>query len=54
MSTNGKAPWPLILLVLVVCVCFLYLLYLPKSEGADTDVGNIDVIEADPTILLPG
>ena len=54
MSINGKAPWPLILVILVVCVCFLYLFYLPQSKGADTDVGNIAVIEADPTILQPG
>ncbi len=54
MSINGKAPWPLILVILVVCVCFLYLLYLPQSKGADTDVGNVAVIEADTTILQPG
>ena len=54
MSINGKAPWPLILVILVVCVCFLYLFYLPQSKGADTDVGNIAVIETDPTILQPG
>ena len=54
MSINGKAHWQLILLVLIICVCSLYLLYLPQAKGADTDVGNIAVIEADPTILQPG
>jgi len=54
MSTNGKVHWLFILVILVVCVCFLFLLYLPLSKGADTDVGNIAVIEADPTILQPG
>jgi len=51
MNSNLKAPWILILAGLVFwlsTVCF------PFSAEADTDIGQIAVIETDPTILQPG
>jgi len=41
-------------IVVAIAMAGASLLFLPYAVGADTDVGNVAVLETDPTILQPG